>query len=230
MKRQVAVLAALTLAVSAGCAEQQEQPAAAPSASASLSTGEPWYDEVTAAPAGGNVGGAGSPCPLPVSFSLPEKWTPEPIEIPEGDLAEILGEALTTRGGATARCEVDGRRAGGGFLRVWTVDDPTVEARPALESFVAGGEKVSGQEYRSVKAGSIEAVEATWVSTSELTEDTNRSWAIAVRVGGRTVLVTVSESLLAEAADLLPGYRLAGRSLTTDVGRPPASGNPSPTR
>ncbi|SCG39383.1 lipoprotein [Micromonospora halophytica] len=212
MKRQVAVLAALTLAVSTGCAETKEQPVAVPAPSAATSTGEPWYDEITAAPAGGNVGGVGSPCPLPISFSLPEKWTPKPIEIPEGELAELLGEAFTARGGATARCEVDGRRAGGGFLRVWTADDPTVEARPALEAFVAGGEKVSGQEYRSVKAGSIDAVEATWVSTSELTEDTNRSWAFAVRAGGRTVLVTVSESLLAEATDLLPGYRLARSS------------------
>ncbi|MEV4493405.1 lipoprotein [Micromonospora coxensis] len=212
----VLVLAALTAIVATGCTEDEGTPAGDAAPSAPTSTGEPWYDEVTPAPAAGSVGGASGPCPLPVSFSLPEQWTPKPVEVPEGELAEILGEALTRRGGATVRCEVDGRRAGGGFLRIWTADDPAVEARPALEAFVADDEKVSGQEFRSVRAGGADAVEATWVSTSELTEDTNRSWAFAVRADGRTVLVAVSESLLAEARDLLPGYRLAGRSLTVD--------------
>ncbi|MEV4483417.1 lipoprotein [Micromonospora coxensis] len=210
----VLVLAALTAIVATGCTEEKGTPTGDAAPSAPTSTGEPWYDEVAPAPAAGSVGGAGGPCPLPVSFSLPEQWTPKPVEVPEGELAEVLGEALTRRGGATVRCEVDGRRAGGGFLRIWTADDPAVEARPALEAFVAGDEKVSGQEFRSVRAGGVDAVEATWVSTSELTEDTNRSWAFAVRADGRTVLVAVSESLLAEARDLLPGYRLAGRSLT----------------
>ncbi|TDB73783.1 lipoprotein [Micromonospora sp. KC721] len=212
------LLAALTLCLLAGCAEDKEQPAAdgspSPSTTASPAVpGPPWHDEIAPAPAGTTVGGKGSGCELPLTFSIGPDRTAKPIKVPEGELGELLGEELTKRGGATVRCEVDGRAAGAGFLRVWLTDQPTTDPRPALEAFVAGDEKASDPRYRTVRAGGADAVEASWISTNELLEEEHRQWALAVRAGDRAVLLTVSEGLVAEVGDVLPGYRLAGRTV-----------------
>ncbi|NJP32924.1 lipoprotein [Micromonospora thermarum] len=203
-RTRAALLAALTVVLLAGCGDDD-----APVGT----TGEPWYDEVAAEEAGGAIGGADSPCPLPVSFPVPEQWKAEAVEIPTGELAEVA-EALIKRGGATMRCELDGARRNAGFLRVWTTDQPAVAPRAALEAFVAADTKhtVAESRYRDVKAGGFAATEATWLATSELIQQESRHWALAVQANGQTVVFTVNAGFK-EPADVLPAYRLATQGL-----------------
>ncbi|MEU7752909.1 lipoprotein [Micromonospora sp. NPDC049171] len=204
--------AALTLGLLAGCGDDAAAPAGPKAGGpAPQATGEPWYDEV--APA--SPGGTSSPCPVPVSFPLAEGWTAKAVEPPKGELAELLGEALTKRGGTTVRCEVDGRAAGGGFLRIWAADSPTVTPRAALEGFAAGaGETVAGQQFRDLRAGGFDATEMTWLATNPLAdEEESRNWALAVQSAGQTLVFAVNEGLIAERTDVLPAYRLAVRGL-----------------
>lgn len=158
-----------------------------------------------------------SPCPLPVSFPLADGWTAKAVEALDGELAELVGEALTKRGGTTVRCEVDGRKAGGGFLRVWAADAPAVTPRAALEGFAGGGddETVGGRQFRDVRAGGFDATEMSWLATSSLTEETSRNWALAVQSAGQTLIFAVNEGLITERTDVLPAYRLAVQGLTT---------------
>ncbi|MEW2383106.1 lipoprotein [Micromonospora sp. NPDC047707] len=216
-----ALLAALTLTLPAGCGGDDD-PAAAGSPAPSA-TGEPWYDEITTAERDGEVGPAGTPCPLPVTFPLATGWRPETIEPPatapsggpEAELGAELMAALGRRGGATLRCEVDGRRRGGGFLRVWTADRAGVAPRAALDAYLADTAVETAVEprFRDVTAGGLAAVEATWLSRSELLGEENRGWAVAVQADGRTLLFTTNESLIAERTDVLPAYRLAVQGL-----------------
>ncbi len=210
-----ALLAALTLTLPTACTSDADEPAAGTPEPAA--TGEPWYDEITAAEPADAVGEAGTPCPLPVAFPLAKGWRAKPVDIPapgptgdaETDLGREVAAALANRGGATVRCEVDGRRRGGGFLRVWTGAD--VAPRAALDAFLADEsvEKAVEPRFRETAAGAFTGVEATWVARNDLLGEENRGWATAVRVDGRTVLLTVSEGLIAERADVLPAYRLA---------------------
>ncbi|MGC4847632.1 lipoprotein [Micromonospora sp. DT15] len=217
VRTRVAVSAALILGLLAGCGDDAAAPAG-PAAGdpAPQATGEPWYDETTPAASGGTTGGAGSPCPVPVTFPLADGWTAKAVEPPKGELAELVGEALTKRGGTTVRCEVDGRPAGGGFLRIWATDTPTAAPRAALESFAAGaGETVTGQQFRDLRAGGLDATEMTWLATSPLAEEeAARNWALAVQSAGQTLVFAVNEGLITERTDVLPAYRLAVRGLT----------------
>lgn len=214
-RTRAAALGALTLCLLAGCGEETGAPAGRTAGQpAPQATGEPWYDEVAPPPSSGTAGGTGSTCPVPVSFPLADGWKAEAVEVPEGELAELVGEALTRQGGSTARCEVDGRRAGGGFLRIWTADSPALAPRAVLEGFAAGtDDAVSGQQFRDVRAGAFDATESTWLTTSELTGETSRAWALAVRSAGQTLVLTVNEGLVTERGDVLPAYRLAVRGL-----------------
>ncbi|MGC4758368.1 lipoprotein [Micromonospora trifolii] len=214
-RTRVAVSAALTLGLLAGCGDDAATPAGpAAGGPAPQATGEPWYDEVAAASAGGTTGGASSPCPVPVSFPLADGWTAKAIEPPKGELAELVGEALTKRGGTTVRCEVDGRAAGGGFLRIWAADSPTVTPRAALEGFATGAEeKIAGQQFRDLRAGGFDATEMTWLATDPLAEEESRNWALAVQSSGQTLVFAVNEGLITERTDVLPAYRLAVRGL-----------------
>ncbi|MGN9808930.1 lipoprotein [Micromonospora sp. BQ11] len=207
-RTRAALTAALVCTLLAGCGDGGASGAAATPTPAA--TGEPWYDEITAAEGAGEAGGAGTPCPLPVTFPVPKSWKPKPIEAPDDEVAAEVFEALARRGGTTATCEVDGRRAGGGFLRVWIVDAPAAEPRAALEAFVAGTEDtVTDRQFREVKANGVDAVEGTWVETSKLLEEDDRNWALALRAGDRTLVLATGEGLLAERTDVLPAYRLA---------------------
>ncbi|WP_410815599.1 lipoprotein [Micromonospora sp. 050-3] len=213
-RARVAVSAALTLGLLAGCDDAATPAGPAAGGPAPQATGEPWYDEVAAASPGGTTGGASSPCPIPVSFPLADGWTAKAIEPPKGELAELVGEALTKRGGTTVRCEVDGRSAGGGFLRIWAADSPTVTRRAALESFATGAEeKIAGQQFRDLRAGGFEATEMTWLATNALAEEESRHWALAVQSAGQTLVIAVNEGLITERTDVLPAYRLAVRGL-----------------
>jgi hypothetical protein len=215
MHRPVAVPAALALALAltAGCSPTPTRSVTGPDGSP-VAQGPPWHDEFGPAPDAGRVGGPGEGCELPVTFSRPEKTTAKPVEVPEGELGEELYEALAKRGGATAVCEVDGRRAGKGFLYVWTVDRPDTEARPALDAFLAAGpEQARAPRHRTVRAGAFEGVEATWTTISEATGEEEREWALAFRAGKQLLLVSVSLGLITEAEDVLPGYRLVTGTL-----------------
>ncbi|MBM0205614.1 lipoprotein [Micromonospora sp. NPDC051227] len=216
-RTRVAVSAALALGLLAGCGDDAAAPAGpAAGGPAPQATGEPWYDETTTASPGGTTGGTSSPCPVPVTFPLADGWTAKAIEPPKGELAELVGEALTKRGGSTVRCEVDGRSAGGGFLRIWAADSPTVTPRAALESFAAGaGETVADQQFRDLRAGGFDATEMTWLATNPLVEeeDASRNWALAVQSAGQTLVFAVNEGLITERTDVLPAYRLAVRGL-----------------
>ncbi|MET8093173.1 lipoprotein [Micromonospora sp. NPDC005220] len=214
-RTRVAVSAALALGLLAGCGDDDAAPAGpAAGGPAPQATGEPWYDEVAPASPSGTTGGTGSPCPIPVSFPLADGWTAKAVEPPKGELAELVGEALTKRGGTTARCEVDGRSAGGGFLRIWSADPPTVPPRAVLEGFAAGaGETVTGQQVRDLRAGGFDATEMTWLATNPLAEEESRNWALAVQSAGQTLVFAVNEGLIIERTDVLPAYRLAVRGL-----------------
>ncbi|GGO17254.1 lipoprotein [Micromonospora parathelypteridis] len=216
-RTRAAVLAALTLGLLAGCGDDADAPAGRTAGSpAPQATGEPWYDEVAAASPSGTTGGTGSPCPVPVSFPLADGWTAKAVEPLEGELAELVGEALTKRGGTTVRCEVDGRKAGGGFLRIWAADTPAVAPRTALEGFANGtDDAVTGQQFRDLRAGGFDATEITWLTTNSLTEETSRNWALAVQSAGQTLVFTVNEGLITERTDVLPAYRLAAQGLAT---------------
>lgn len=110
-----AVLAVLTIATATGCAEDGTRSSAARAGPAlsPLVSGPPWYDDVAPAEAGVTVGAKGTPCELPITFSLPARWVAEPV----GDAAGV------TLGGSRLRCEVDAKPADNvGFLRVWAVD------------------------------------------------------------------------------------------------------------
>ncbi|MCG5471480.1 lipoprotein [Micromonospora sp. LAH09] len=216
-RTRAAVLAAVTLGLLAGCGHDADAPTGQPAAgTVPRATGEPWYDEVTPASPAGTTGGTSSPCPLPVSFPLADGWTAKAVEAPRGELAELVGEALTKRGGTTVRCEVDGRKAGGGFLRIWAADAPAVTPRTALEGFAGGGdETVGGQQFRDIRAGGFDATEMSWLATSSLTEETSRNWALAVESAGQTLIFAVSEGMVTERTDVLPAYRLAAQGLAT---------------
>ncbi|WP_434741167.1 lipoprotein [Micromonospora sp. SH-82] len=226
MHRRMAVLAALTLTLVAGCGEAASEPAAqdptatpaetptAATEAAVTPTADdaPWYDQVPPAQAAGTVGGRDSACHLPLVFSLAEGVKASKIEIPD-DVDEAIRDVLTRQGGATTVCEIDAKPIKAGFLRVWSVDEPKRRPRPAVESFVAAAPQVDDPQYRTVKTPLGDAVEATWISTPELTGESQREFALAVRASGRTVLLSSSESMIAEIEDVLSVFRLAVRTI-----------------
>ncbi|WP_026189263.1 lipoprotein [Salinispora mooreana] len=218
--RLPAALAVLALLVPAGCGAEEEP--ADPGSSAGNSTvGEPWYDEITSASAAGAAGGADGPCPLPVTFPVAEGWQAKAVELDpataeDPELAAEILATLGTRGGATIRCEVDGRDHHAGFLRVWTTEQG-VAPRAALDAFLADTslEQTAEAQFRDVTVGDLPGVEATWTSHNELLDEAHRSWAAAIPADGQSLLFTVNEGLIAEASDVLPVYRLAVQGLRT---------------
>ncbi|WP_018795442.1 lipoprotein [Salinispora arenicola] len=222
-RRLPAALAVLAFLVPAGCGTAEDSSDAGSSAG-SAAVGEPWYDEITPADANGAAGGTDGPCPLPVTFPVAAGWQAEAIELPDPtaagvddpELAAEMTAMMVIRGDATARCEVDGRGAGGGFLRVWTTEQD-VTPRAALDAFLADTsiEQATEAQFRDVTAGDLTGVEATWVSHNELLDEERRSWAVAVPANGQSLLFEVSEGLLTEHSDLLPAYRLTVQGLRT---------------
>ncbi|MBL6275904.1 hypothetical protein JMF97_07000 [Micromonospora fiedleri] len=213
MRRSRLALAALAIGLLTGCGggaqtDTGEQPGGG-------ATGAPWHDEVTAATASETVG-AGAPCPLPVTFGLADGWRVSEIKTadPNDEVAAAVAEALTRRGGTTARCEVDGRAVASGFLRVWTADDADTPARQTLEAFVAAEQKATDPQYRQTRVGDLDVIEASWLSHRELLDEDIREWALAVRAGGTTVLLEASSTSFGDPLDLLPAYRLARDTLT----------------
>lgn len=213
MARQLmaAILAMSAIGMLSGCAGAAEDSSRAGSATASaipVATGAPWYDDVQAAEAATQVGATGTPCELPITFSVPAKWKVEPIEL-SGELA-----GLATMGGATARCEIDAKPAGNiGFLRVWVVDQRGVEARKGLEAFLAAVGETTEFQYRDTKAGPLDVVEVTYLQKSGLIGDDRRARALGVVTPSDTVLITLGGIDTEEFEGMLPAYALLKQSL-----------------
>ncbi|MFG3423588.1 lipoprotein [Micromonospora sp. NPDC048063] len=206
-RTRTAVLAALTIALTGACADAKETPSAggSPSASAAPSTtaspvtpGPPWHDEVAAAAAGTTVGQKGTPCELPITFSLPARWK---VEAVQGSTE--FGEP--TVGKARMLCELDARPTGDlGFLRVWRVDGVAGGAEAHLKHFVeAYAPKATGAQYRRLRAGTLDAVEVSYTADG----DTDRAIALSSLYG--PVVLSLDAP---DPEDLLPAYQLVKQS------------------
>ncbi|WP_320066786.1 lipoprotein [Micromonospora sp. RTGN7] len=194
-----ALVAALVLLTAAGCAEEMTARTATPGASPVVS-GPPWYDEVAPAPAGVTVGAGGSACELPITFSVPARWAAAPV----GDASGM------TLGGSRLRCEVDAKPAGKvGFLRVWAVEAGTLDVRASLEEFLAEYGRVSEIEYRRVRRGPLELVEATYLQRNELSGGPNRQRALVAQTPGGAILLTFGGMDTGEFEAMFPAYQLA---------------------
>ncbi|MGC4791262.1 lipoprotein [Micromonospora sp. DT178] len=205
---RVAVLAALTAALTAGCAEGKESPSGAGRPSASpgptgspVTPGPPWHDEVVAAPAGTTVGGKGTPCELPVTFSVPAGWK---VEAVRGSAK--FGEPRLDK--ALMLCEIDARPTGDiGFLRVWRVDGVAGGAQEHLKHFLdAYSPEAADAEYRRVKAGTVDAVEASY-PRKDGGPVHDRAIAISSLYGPIVLSLDTPEP-----AELLPAYQLVKQS------------------
>ncbi|GAA3075020.1 hypothetical protein GCM10017562_48790 [Streptomyces roseofulvus] len=193
--------ALLAAALLTACGTTPE-PAAAPAAAATSPTPTPSPKSVV------SVGGPGTACALPVSFSLAEDWRPEAIENPE----DPEFAALTRQGPAIVRCEVDAKRAGNiGFIRVWTAKGP---ARPALEGFVRAAKKTSDVVYRDTRAGGVPAVEVTYTFHNEVLGESKEERAFAVATPKGAVILHLGGLDTEEHREMLPAYELAKSSLT----------------
>ncbi|MGC4804301.1 lipoprotein [Micromonospora sp. DT233] len=196
-------MSALVLLTAAGCADGGSGPtaarAAAPGASGVVS-GPPWYDEVAPARAAGTVGAGRSACQLPITFSVPARWVAEPVDD---------GSAMTL-GGSRLRCEVDAKPAGNvGFLRVWAAEEGTLDVRASLEDFLAEHGRVSEIEYRHVRRGPLDLVEATYLQRNELSGGPNRQRALAAQTPGGAILLTFGGMDTGEFEAMFPAYQLA---------------------
>lgn len=177
----------------AGCGEDkpaQNQPAQEKGSA-------PWHDGVKPAAAATKLGGANTPCSLPVAIDIPDKWKPAHIDA-----------GLGSQGGLEASCEIDAKPAGAiGFLRVFV--GPAAEPRQALESFVADQKNPRDVEFRDTAVGQGSGVEATW-----LTEEAGRKRAFAMSTPLKTIVVTAGSIDDEEYAQLVPAFLLAKQSLT----------------
>ncbi|MGW4160723.1 lipoprotein [Streptomyces sp. NPDC004788] len=200
-------LALLAAGLLTACGTQQEPDAPAagpakPSAAAPKATAAP-----AAVPAG-SLGGPGTACALPVSFTLARGWAPQAVKDPENP--EFA--ALTRQGPAVARCEVDAKPAGNiGYLRVWTAPKSAAKdpARTVLEAFVKAEAGAKGAAYEDVRAGSLAAVEVTYTVHSEALGETKPERAFAVETPKGTVVVHLGGLDAEEHTAMLPAYELA---------------------
>ncbi|MEU8544279.1 lipoprotein [Streptomyces sp. NPDC048717] len=208
-----AALALLTAGLLTACGTEAKpsEPAAQPKATATTTAGTP-TPAASSAPAaveaGGSLGGPGTVCDLPVSFTLAADWEPKAIKkADDPDLDE-----LRHQGPATAVCEVDAKPAGNiGFLRVWTAPKD-MRVRPALEGFVKAEHKTSDIAYRDVKAGALAAVELTY-TVRDFDGETVPKRAFAVATPQGPVIVHLGGFDAQEHRELLPAYELARTSL-----------------
>ncbi|MDN5381412.1 MULTISPECIES: lipoprotein [Streptomyces] len=171
----------------------------------------------TAARSGGSVGARGSACVLPVTFDIAADWKAKAVDRPAGDSsAEEITDALLRQGPVTAACEIDAKPAGHiGFLRVWTGDPDTGDARTVLRAFVAAEGSVSKETYRPFRAGGLEGVEAEYVRTGELLDEPKQEHALAVSTPKGPVVLHLGGLDTEEHRQMLPAYELAKRTLRT---------------
>ncbi|MFJ3900819.1 lipoprotein [Streptomyces sp. NPDC090025] len=220
---RTAVPAALALAAAGllltGCGTAKDagapgDPSAAPPAAGTTASAAATPSETAgsgtakAAVPAGSLGGPGTACPLPVSFSLAKDWKPKAVTPPaDPDLAE-----LTRQGPATIVCEIDAKPAGNiGFLRVWTA--PKGSAKATLEAFVKAVKGSKGLALTDIKAGALPAVEGSYSVYSELLEETKESRTFAVETPKNTLLIELGGMDTEEYREMLPAYELAKSTL-----------------
>ncbi|MFF2775802.1 lipoprotein [Streptomyces sp. NPDC058052] len=135
------------------------------------------------APRTASLGGPGTACDLPVSFSLTEDWEPTEVEPPaDPDFAELIRQ-----GPATIVCEAKAEGSSDiGFLRVWTA--PKGPARATLDAFVKA-DKSKGTTLTDLKVGGVPAVEARYSVYSELMEEWRDGRSFALVTAGGVVVV-----------------------------------------
>ncbi|NBE79889.1 lipoprotein [Micromonospora rubida] len=203
MFRRVAVLAALTLTATVGCADKATPTVAPPSSAGPTASpvvaGPPWYDEVTPAAAGTTVGPEGSVCPLSMTFSVPAEWK---VKAMKSGTDYRAGPALLL-------CEIDAKPAGHiGFLRVWKIEGATpLNPQLTVDKFLNEySSKAENSEYRRTKAGPLDSFEATW------TEDGSRKRAIVVSTLYGRLMLTLGGLDDEEFEAMLPAYQLAKSS------------------
>ncbi|MFF9475076.1 lipoprotein [Streptomyces roseolus] len=194
-------LLAAALLTACGTTPESVAPAAAPTTAAKSPVATP------SPKAAVSVGGPGTACALPVSFSLMEGWEPETVEKPDDpDFA-----ALVEQGPATIVCEAKSEGTPDiGFVRVWTA--PKGPVRGALKAFVED-DKSKELVLTDVKAGAVPAVEARYSAYSALEEAwrDGRSFAVATPKG--TVVIVELGGLDAEEDAVVAAYELAKSTL-----------------
>ncbi|MFF8291072.1 lipoprotein [Streptomyces sp. NPDC016309] len=192
-----------------GCSSEPAAPgrADASTAGASASAGPGAASRVAE---GAVIGGRGTPCVLPVSFTTAAEWTAERVTVAEDpDFA-----ALAEQGPVTLACEVDAKPAGNiGFLRVWTGDDAGAEPRKVLEGFVGAEKNASKAAYTETKAGALPAAEVTYTVTPEFGDGPKPERAFAVATPAGPVVVHLGGLDAGEHRAMLPAYELARRTL-----------------
>ncbi|MFF3689905.1 lipoprotein [Streptomyces sp. NPDC002187] len=156
-----------------------------------------------AAEKGGSVGGAGSPCALPVTFDLAKSWKPEAVQ------------AGFSQGTVSLACEIDAKPAGSvGYIRVWTGGKQGDDVRKALEGFVAEESKDREDEkYTETKAGAFDAVEISYLSNSEFQDGPKKERAFAVATPKGVVVLHLGGLDSQEHESMLPAYELAKKTL-----------------
>ncbi|MGP3753018.1 lipoprotein [Streptomyces sp. IBSNAI001] len=164
----------------------------------------------TAAAKGVTLGGAGSPCELPVTFDLAADWKPQAVTVEPGSDLAALGE----QGPVTMVCEVDAKPAGNiGYLRVWRGKASGETPRAVLEAFVKADPNAGGATYTEVEAGQLPAAEAGYTVSGELLDEPKTEHAFAVTTPDGPVVVHLGGLDSQEHREMLPAYELAKRTL-----------------
>ncbi|SCK20397.1 hypothetical protein B046DRAFT_06284 [Streptomyces sp. LamerLS-316] len=163
-----------------------------------------------AAAKGVTLGGAGSPCELPVTFDLAADWKPQAVTVEPGSDLAALGE----QGPVTMVCEVDAKPAGNiGYLRVWRGKASRDTPRAVLEAFVKADPNAGGATYTEVEAGQLPAAEAGYTVSGELLDEPKTEHAFAVTTPDGPVVVHLGGLDSQEHREMLPAYELAKRTL-----------------
>ncbi|SDX58143.1 hypothetical protein SAMN05421504_103168 [Amycolatopsis xylanica] len=123
------------------------------------------------AAAAAEVGPAGSPCPMPVTFKIAEKW-----------------KAGTVDAGSEILCEIDSKPAGSlGFLRVYKTTATDLES--GLKTFATKSKGAEGFAYSDVTAGGIAGKEVSYVIKQDDIEMPKR--VLAVSAANSVILLEV---------------------------------------
>ncbi|RJQ81026.1 hypothetical protein D5S17_06360 [Pseudonocardiaceae bacterium YIM PH 21723] len=205
-----AVLGMVLLAGCSGGNDTAPKPSTTTAAASEVGQpGEPWRDDTKSAAAEGKVGGAGTPCALPVTFDLAKAWKPKAVA---ADTSSPLA-GLTNQGGLSTRCEIDAKPAGNiGYLRVWAGAPATDKPRQLLEKFLAGEKNISGSQYREATVGGLPAAEVSYLKKS--LDSTKKERALLVVTPAGPVLLHLGGLDSEEHDAMLPAYFLAKRSLS----------------
>ncbi|MCH0564232.1 hypothetical protein I3F54_13595 [Streptomyces sp. MUM 2J] len=191
--------------------------AASPSSAAASATATATATSGTAAPSGGSVGAAGSPCPLPVVFDIARGWRAKAVEVPPpADVQAEDLEELLRQGPVTLACEIDAKPAGNiGFLRVWTGKPGRADARGVLEAFVDAEKGTSGATYRRFTSGGLAGVEVAYLHTGGLPDEAKKENALAVTTDRGPVVLHLGGMDDEEHRAMLPAFELARNTLHT---------------